>query len=62
MLNFFYSSLETIKNVKIPTTSYFINMIIAIIVIVLISSVYFVGLDTIISQVVILFYNIMKAN
>jgi len=47
MLNFLYDSLDTVKNLKFPTQKEFINLIIWVFVLVIISGILFVFYDTI---------------
>lgn len=51
MLNFFYDSLETVKALKHPTQSDFINITISIFVVVIIGAALFVLLDTVFAGV-----------
>lgn len=60
MLNFFYDSLETLKQVKRPTRSEIINMTIAVFVLVIIAWIYFAITDWIFVTLYKQFYNIMK--
>jgi len=45
MLNFFYDSLDTVKKLKHPTKKEFINLTIAILVVVLLSGIFFIAAD-----------------
>jgi len=45
MLNFFYESLETLKQVKKPSKKEVINLVIAVFVLVIIASVFFAAVD-----------------
>ncbi len=60
MLNFFYDSLETLKQVKKPTKNEVINLTIAIFVVVIIASLYFAMLDWVYLNVYQVFYQIMS--
>lgn len=53
MLNFFYDSLETLKKVTFPTASEFVYLTIAIIIAVLLSGIFFAGIDVVV-------YSMMK--
>lgn len=61
MLKFFYDSLDTVKGLKQPTTSYFISITIAIFLMVAVGALYFIGVDTVVSQLYMIFYNLIKA-
>lgn len=60
MMKFIYDSLETVKKLKHPTKKDFINLTIAILVLVVIAWLYFVFLDSIYSGLYKRFYNMMK--
>ena len=59
MLNFFYESLETLKQVKKPTKKEVINLTVAIFVIVVISAIYFIITDWIFVNLYQMFYQLM---
>ncbi len=54
ILDFFYNSLDTLKQVKKPTKKDIINMVIAIFIVVILSWLYFVFTDSV-------FLNLYKA-
>ncbi len=60
MLNFFYESLETLKQVKKPTRKEVINLTIAIFVIVIIAALYFAAVDWVLMNLYQYFYQIMS--
>lgn len=60
MFNFFYDSLETLKQVKKPTKQEVIDMTIKIFVIVIIAGIFFAISDGIFYFVFQQFYNLMK--
>lgn len=61
MLRFFYDSLDTVKKLRKPTKSDYITLTIAIFVAVILGSLYFMGVDAVISSVYKIFYSLMKA-
>ena len=61
MLRFFYDSLETVKKLKSPTKKDYINLTLAIFAAVIIWSVFFVGIDSILSNAYKIFYSVMKS-
>ncbi len=61
MLRFFYDSLETVKKLKKPTKKDYINLTLAIFAAVVIGSVFFVGVDSLMSNLYKIFYSVMKA-
>lgn len=61
MLRFFYDSLETVKKLRRPTKKEYINLTIAIFAAVIIGSLYFVGVDSIMSNLYKIFYNVMQS-
>lgn len=61
MLRFFYDSLETVKKLKSPTKKDYINLTLAIFAAVLIGSLFFVGVDSVMSNMYKLFYSVMKS-
>lgn len=60
MLDFIYDSLETVKKLKHPTKKDFINLTIAIFLLVIAAGAYFVAADTILSDLYKAFYHIMS--
>lgn len=56
---FFYDSLETVKKLKRPTRKDYINLTIAIFAAVIIGGIFFVALDTLLSNGYQIFYSIM---
>ena len=60
MLNFFYDSLETLKQVKKPTRTDVINMTLAVFLIVIVAWFYFAITDWFFVTLYKQFYNIMK--
>ena len=61
MLRFFYDSLETVRKLKKPTKKDYINLTLAIFAAVIIGSLFFVGIDSIMSNLYKIFYSVMKA-
>jgi len=61
MLRFFYDSLETVKKLRRPTKKEYINLTLAIFAAVIIGSLYFVGVDSIMSNLYKIFYNVMQS-
>ncbi len=61
MLRFFYDSLETVKKLKKPTKKDYINLTLAIFAAVIIGSIFFVGVDSLMSNLYKIFYSVMKA-
>ena len=61
MLRFFYDSLETVKKLKHPTKKDYINLTLAIFAAVIIGSLYFVWVDSIMSNLYKIFYSVMKS-
>jgi len=61
MLRFFYDSLETVRKLKHPTKKDYLYLTIAIFVAVLIGSVFFVGVDSVMSNLYKIFYSLMKS-
>jgi preprotein translocase SecE subunit len=59
MMKFIYDSLDTVKGIKHPTKKQYINLTIAIFVMVILSGIYFVFADSIFSTVYNLFYSVM---
>lgn len=60
MLNFFYESLETLKQVKKPSKKEVINLVIAVFVLVIIASVFFAAVDWVFVTLYKQFYNLMR--
>ena len=60
MMKFIYDSLDTVKKLKRPTKKDFINLTLAIFVLVIVAGVYFVATDTIFSGIYKWFYGVMK--
>lgn len=58
-MSFFYDSLETVKKLKRPTKKDYINLTLAIFAAVIIGGIFFIALDTIISNGYQIFYHIM---
>lgn len=48
-MNFIYDSLETVKNLKFPTKKEFIELTVAVFVVVIIAGIFFIGVDTVLS-------------
>ncbi len=59
MMKFIYDSLDTVKGIKHPTKKQYINLTIAIFIMVILSWVYFIFADSIFSAVYNLFYSMM---
>lgn len=60
MLHFFYDSLDTLKKVKKPTTKEVRNLTIGLIVVVLISSLFFALIDGAFAELYKMFYSMMR--
>ncbi|MBS8121759.1 preprotein translocase subunit SecE [Candidatus Vampirococcus lugosii] len=60
MLDFFYDSLETLKQVKKPTIKEVINLTIAIVVIVIVASIFFLAVDGAFMNLYTMFYDLMS--
>lgn len=60
MMKFIYDSLDTVKKLKRPTKKDFINLTLAIFVLVIVAGVYFVATDTVFSGIYKWFYSVMK--
>lgn len=60
MLDYFYDSLDTLKNLKKPTLKDFINITIAIFAIVIFGGVFFIASDAMRGSVYQTFYQIFK--
>lgn len=60
MLDFFYDSLETLKQVKKPTIKEVINLTIAIVVIVIVASIFFLAVDWAFMNLYTMFYDLMS--
>jgi len=58
-MKFFYDSLETVKKLKHPSKKEFINLTIAIFVLVIIAGLFFIGTDTVFSSIYKRFYHMM---
>ena len=56
MLNFFYDSLETVKKLKFPTIAEYIQMTIAVFVLIIVASILFMVTDTVFGQLYQAFY------
>lgn len=59
MMKFIYDSLDTVKKLKYPTKKEFINLTIAIFILVIIAGVYFIFADTVFSNIYKWFFHIM---
>ena len=59
MMKFIYDSLDTVKGIKHPTKKQYINLTIAIFIMVILSWVYFIFADSVFSAVYNLFYSMM---
>lgn len=51
MMKFIYDSLDTVKSIKHPTKKDYINITIAIFIVVIIAAFYFIGTDTLFSSI-----------
>lgn len=60
MLNFFYASLETLKQVKKPTKKDIITVTIQIFVVIILAWVFFAITDWVFASLYQRFYNLMK--
>jgi preprotein translocase SecE subunit len=58
-MKFIYDSLDTVKGIKHPTKKQYINLTIAIFIMVILSGVYFIFADSVFSAVYNLFYSMM---
>jgi preprotein translocase subunit SecE len=61
MLNFFYDSLEVVKQLKHPTKKQYINLSIAIFLAIVIGGLLFIGLDSAFQGLYRVFHAIMGA-
>lgn len=61
MLNFFYDSLDVVKQLKHPTKKQYINLSVAIFLAILIGGLLFIGLDSTFQGLYRLFHAIMRA-
>lgn len=61
MFNFFYDSIETLKQVKKPTKKQVFNLTVAIFIVVILAGIYFAILDGVFLSLYELFYNLMGA-
>jgi preprotein translocase SecE subunit len=61
MLRFFYDSLETVKKLKRPTKKDYINLTLAIFAAVILASIFFIGIDSLLSNAYKIFYSVMKS-
>ncbi len=59
MMKFIYDSLDTVKGIKHPTKKQYINLTIAIFIMVILSGVYFIFADSVFSAIYNLFYSMM---
>lgn len=59
-MKFIYDSLETVKKLKRPTKKDFINLTIAIFVLVIVAGFYFILTDTVFSGIYKRFFSIMQ--
>ena len=59
MMKFIYDSLDTVKGIKHPTKKQYINLTIAIFIMVILSGIYFIFADSVFSAVYNLFYSMM---
>ncbi|MBP7842167.1 preprotein translocase subunit SecE [Patescibacteria group bacterium] len=60
MLDFIYDSLETVKKLKHPTKRDFVNLTIAIFLLVIVAGAYFVAADTVFTNLYKAFYYLMS--
>ncbi len=60
MMKFIYDSLDTVKTLKHPTKKQYINLTIAIFVMVILSSLYFVFADLVFTAIYNIFYSIFS--
>lgn len=61
MLNFFYDSLDVIKQIKHPTKKQYVNLSIAIFLSIVVGGLLFIGLDTVFQDIYRLFHAMMGA-
>ena len=59
MMKFIYDSLDTVKGIKHPTKKQYINLTIAIFIMVILSGMYFIFADSVFSAIYNLFYSMM---
>ncbi|HRX64226.1 MAG TPA: preprotein translocase subunit SecE [Candidatus Absconditabacterales bacterium] len=59
-MKFIYDSLDTVKTLKHPTKKQYINLTIAIFVMVILSSLYFVFADLVFTAIYNIFYSIFS--
>lgn len=58
MMKFIYDSLDTVKGLKHPTKKQYINLTIAIFILVILSGLYFVFADSFFTAIYNIFYSI----
>ena len=58
-MKFIYDSLDTVKGIKHPTKKQYINLTIAIFIMVILSWMYFIFADSVFSAIYNLFYSMM---
>ena len=59
MMKFIYDSLDTVKGLKHPSKKQYINLTIAIFIMVILSGVYFIFADSVFTAVYNIFYSMM---
>ncbi len=59
MMKFIYDSLDTVKGLKHPDKKMYINLTIAIFIMVILAGLYFVFADTVFTAIYNLFYSII---
>lgn len=59
MMKFIYDSLDTVKSLKHPTKKQYINLTIAIFIMVILAGAYFVFADSIFTSIYNIFYSII---
>lgn len=62
MIKFFYDSLETLQKITFPTKKDYINLTLAIFAVVIVSGIFFVVVDTLVSGAYKAFYTSMRPN
>lgn len=58
-MKFIYDSLDTVKGLKHPTKKQYINLTIAIFILVILSGAYFIFADSVFTSVYNIFYSMM---
>ena len=59
MMKFIYDSLDTVKGLKHPSKKQYINLTIAIFIMVILSGVYFIFADSVFTAIYNIFYSMM---